>query len=684
MVVFGLLGGAITSVGLVVAGQADDATSAPGGPALAASAGPSVAAGSRGALAARADSPIARTAQRAISPPLRDLPVVAQPPTATPEPPERELNLPAGPEHRDAAVQRSLGPNVMPGPLLTWEGVTNNDNSTIAGRSARPPDNTGEMGQNHYVEWVNVLIEIFDRAGTTVSGPVPGNSLFVNLPGTTDVCETTNQGDPLVHYDQLANRWVLSQFAFNVDPVTGAVVPPFHECVAVSTSPDPTGTYCTYSLFVSNTAFNDYPKMGVWPNAYFFSFNMFAGGVTYAGPAAMAVDRADLLNCNATADYVVLDPTNTPALANQQPFLPSDLDGTTEPPAGSPNYFIGLNSTNNGLLLRKFQANFAVAPPTGTLTAPTTIPVTPFDRSFTCSPARECIPQKDTLNKLDVIADRVMMRLAYRNFGTHESLVVNHTVDADTNHAGVRWYELRDPNAATPIVHQQSTFAPDAHNRWMGSAAMDRRGDLAIGYSVSSTTLHPSIRYAGRLAGDPLNNLSQGEAELLAGTFSAPDTAFTGGDPRWGDYTHLVTDPLDDCTFWYINEHQRPEPIGDGTLRRWATRIGSFKFTECQAPTAAVVTGFAARYRLGGATVTWRTAAETDVVGFNLYRARGRGAFVKVNRVLVPAKRAGQARGATYSFLDRSARRGQLNTYRLQVVGRDGKRSWYGIGTAAG
>ena len=676
-VVTGLAGGAVLGKTLV------KAEPVPAGPAVAPATPGKLSLPGRRAQQLQ-PPPIHRTAVGVISPALRDLPRA----TATPPLPEvsrPEVELPAGPEHRDPVVQRSA-PAAMPGPIMSFDGISNNDNWTIRGASSRPPDPTGEAGPNHYVEWVNSLVQVFTKTGTSVSGPVTGNSLFQNLPNPQDVCRTTNQGDPLVHYDQLANRWVLSQFAFNLVSQGGqtVVAPPFHECVAVSTSPDPTGTYCTYSLFISGQDFNDYPKMGVWPDGYYFSFNMFAGGTVYAGPAMMAANRQDMLSCQPVARYVVLEPANFPALATQQPFLPSDLDGATLPPAGSPNYFVGLNSANNGLLLRKFSVNWSTTPPTVTAPATaTTITVASFDRDICPATREQCITQKDTPNSLEAISDRVMMRLAYRNFGTHESLVVNHTVDVDNTRAGVRWYELRSPNT-TPTVHQQSTFAPDAHHRWMGSAAMDRRGDLAVGYSVSSSTLHPSIRYAGRLAEDPLNQLTQGEAEMFAGTFSAPVTAFTGGDPRWGDYTHLVTDPVDDCTFWYVNEYQRPEPIGDGSLRRWQTRIGSFKFAECQKPpTAATVASFAARWRGASVRVAWRTASEVDALGFDVYRSAGTGPFRKINPTLIAARHPGQARGAAYRFVDSRVRRGQTYTYRLQTVDRKGKRSWYGIGSAA-
>src|SRR5688572_15397858 len=172
-----------------------------------------------------------------------------------------------------------------------------------------------------------------------------------------------------------------------------------------------------------------------------------------------------------------------------------------------------------------------------------------------------------------------MFRLAYRNLGTHESLVANHSVIADAR-IGVRWYEVRSPGTS-PTIHQQSTFAPtDALYRWMGSIAMDNDGNIAAGYSTSSAATFPSLAYAGRLATDPLNTFGQGEAQLWAGAGAQNVALYLPPASRWGDYTHLSVDPADDCTFWYVNQYYGAE----GTTNPgapWRTRIGSFKFSQC-------------------------------------------------------------------------------------------------------
>src|SRR5207249_2780000 len=187
-----------------------------------------------------------------------------------------------------------------------------------------------------------------------------------------------------------------------------------------------------------------------------------------------------------------------------------------------------------------------------------------------CSATRSCVPQAGTTSRLDAIADRLMFRLAYRNFGDHESVVGNFTVSSNSV-AGIRWFELRDVTAGPVAVFQQSTYQPDTTWRWMASAAMDQQGNLAIGYSASSGSIFPEIRYTGRLALDPLNLLTQGETTLFAGTGSQ-----TGTSSRWGDYSDLSIDPVDNCTFWYTTEY-----YASTSSFNWRTRIGSFKFPGC-------------------------------------------------------------------------------------------------------
>jgi len=248
--------------------------------------------------------------------------------------------------------------------------------------------------------------------------------------------------------------------------------------------------------------------------------------------------------------------------------LPSDLDGSTPPPAGSPNYFVAFDfNTLNRLQLWKFHADF-VNPGNSTFIGPTFIPVTAFAEA--CG-GGACVRQRSTSQRLASLGDRLMYRLAYRNFGSHESLVVNHSVTVGSR-TGVRWYELRNPGG-TPVVFQQATYSPNSQYRWMGSIAQDQSGNMALGYSVSASNLFPAIRYTGRLASDPLGTM-QPENSIMAG--SGSQTQFLN---RWGDYSSMSIDPTDDCTFYFTTEYLK----SSGTFN-WSTRIASFKFPGCGAP----------------------------------------------------------------------------------------------------
>jgi hypothetical protein len=633
-----------------------------------------------------------------LSVPLRDLPPVVGP--IAPRPESDEPADETYPTHGrtgpfvDRAAQTTLAPDAMPA-ATSFDGLQNQDNVTLVGGSSRPPDSEGDVGPTQYVEWINVALRVYNKAGTPVTAAVAGNSIFSGLPANS-LCRTTNSGDPLVTYDQLANRWVLSQFAF-----TSSTQGPYEQCVAVSTTSDATGSYCLYDFTVSQTALDDYGKIGVWPDGYYFSFGMFPGGGAYAGPGAMVVERPKMIQAGCPAAkssfYQIAD-------SNHDEGLPSDVDGPNPPPAGRPNFYLFPNATEDGLELWKFSVvDWSPAVPQTTFVKNATdIPVTPFDETITCSPtSRHCVPQGSTTNKLDLVGFRFMYRLAYRNWGSSpptgipantESLVTNESVDAGTDHVGVRWYEIRDPNG-TPTAFQQSTYAPDASHRWMGSAAMDHSGDLAIGFTASGPNgaggIDPTPRYAGRLQSDPVNTLAQGEADLFAGpVYPVLVATVTAGDQRWGDYSHLTLDPVDDCTFWHINEYQTnavltPLDTGTGIKRNWGTRIGHFKFQSCTPPTAVVVKSLTARWLGRRVVVGWRTGSEAQVIGFDVYRSTNAGPFRKLNRLLVTAAHTGSGRGATYRLADPAVKRGNAYTYRLRIVTTDGKKSWFGIGAAA-
>jgi hypothetical protein len=441
----------------------------------------------------------------------------------------------------DTALQQWAGPLVATSPGLNFDGQTATSSSWLE------PDTNGAVGATQFVQWTNVSFAVYDKtSGALVKGPVLGNTLWKGFGGP---CETKNSGDPIAQYDKAAGRWVMMQHA---TPGSG----PYYMCVAVSTTSDATGTFNRYAFSLPND-FPDYPKIGVWPDAYYISMDMAKpGNWSLVGPYVCALNRNSMLaGLSATSQCFQL-------ASKYLSLLPSDLDGSTPPPAGSPNYLVNLGA--NSLNIWQFHVDFS-NPSNTTLIGPTSIPVATFSQA--CGGA-VCIPQLGTHQQLDSLGDRVMYRLGYRNFGDHEALVVNHSIVAGSS-VGVRWYEIRSPG--NPVIYQQGTYAPDSNYRWMGSIAIDKVGDIAVGYSVSSSTMNPSISFTGRVPSDPLGTL-ESEASIMDGTGSQ-----TAGVNRWGDYSAMTVDPIDDCTFWYTNEYLR----ANGT-KNWHTRIASFKFTTCQ------------------------------------------------------------------------------------------------------
>ncbi|HEU4594036.1 MAG TPA: hypothetical protein VFS10_02625 [Pyrinomonadaceae bacterium] len=460
------------------------------------------------------------------------------------------------PSGNDPLVEKSGGTlSAFAQPRAATIGTEVDPNARVA-----PPDTTGDVGPNHYVQWVNLRYSIYTltRDANGISGfnlvagfPKQGNVVWQGFGGP---CQNFNDGDPIVQYDQLADRWVLTQFAVSSTPYT--------QCVAVSTGPDPTGTYHRYS-FSYNKDFNDYPKMGVWPNGYYITYNMFRNGRSYVGNRVCAFERDRMLLGQSARQVCAQTGTS------QFSLVPADLEGSTLPPANAPNYLLSITST--ALNFWRFAVNWTTG--TGTLTGPITVPgVAAFSRA--CG-GGTCIPQPGTTRTLDSLGDRLMYRLAYRNLGTREALVINHSV-ATGGSSGVRWYELSNAvgqtlASANPVVRQQGTFAPDASWRWMGSAAIDKTGGIAVGYNISnSTTIKPSIRYAYRGPLDPLGAMGN-ETDILAG----PGVQ-TGTLARWGDYSTLSVDPVDGCTMVFTTQYQP----ANGSFN-WTTYISSFKLSTC-------------------------------------------------------------------------------------------------------
>ena len=546
----------------------------------------SVAAGLAAPPEVRAAAPIKHSAQVSsavkmdVSPALRTIPPIqtVAPGKKAPENPpipRQDRTLGRGSTGPDAALQLRPGSTNMPAPIQNFEGVNNAD-------GVYPPDTNGDVGPNHYIQWVNLHFAIYSKTGTTLYGPAAGNTLWSGFGGP---CQTDNDGDPQVNYDHLADRWVMSQFALPNYP-NG----PFYQCFAVSTSPDPLSTWYRYQFTVSANKMDDYPKVGVWPDGYYMTVNQFSMPAGTWGGLGVCVYERDQMLVGGVARQIYFD-TGAVTLAYGG-AVPADLDGVP-PAAGTPGYVMEWDDTTwmvppdpaDTLRIWEVHADWTnPANSTFGLNAnyDPNFKITTADALPLCLGNRNCIPQPGTSVKVDAIGDRLMQRLQFRNIGGVGKLTVNMTVDAGSGRAGVRWYQLTNPGTGWTMA-DQGTWAGlggDTDNRWMAAAALDIQGNMAIGYSVSSSTTFPSIRYNGRLAGDPAGTLGT-EATLIAGTGSQ-----TGSVGRWGDYSGMVVDPVDECTFWYTQEYLTTTGVAP-----WQTRIGSFKFPSCVAGPSGTIDG---------------------------------------------------------------------------------------------
>ncbi|MER6121289.1 hypothetical protein ABT173_01025, partial [Streptomyces sp. NPDC001795] len=490
--------------------------------------------------------------------------------------PLRRIPHPTASGVKDTVVQRGRPARAAAVPVLTqFDGIAGNNNPS----PLVPPDPNAAVGSTQIVETANLNFAVYSKTGSTIIPPMSTNTVWQGFGGP---CETTDDGDATVRWDTLANRWIITQLA-NAFSNVG----PFYECVAVSTTDDATGTYYRYSFQYAD--FNDYPKLAVWPDAYYVTYNMFNPDKTaFLGAKVCALDRAQMLSGG---------------LATQQCFdtsssygglLASDLDGPTPPPSGEPNLLVALGQTNTTLAYWKFHVDFT-NPGLSTFTGPTALTVDPYTVACASDITLHCIPQGGTSQLLDSLSDRMMYRLAYRNFGSYESLVVNHAVEAGTS-VGVRWYEFRLPGG-NPTVFQQGTYAPDSTFRWMGSIAEDKVGNIALGYSQSSASTNPAIQFTGRLATDTPGTLPLGETTVITGGGSQTVSE------RWGDYTSMAVDPTDDCTLWYTNQYQPTNGAGN-----WHTRLASFVLPNCVQPS-----DFSLSLNPSSATVTAGDSANSTV-----------------------------------------------------------------------
>jgi hypothetical protein len=487
---------------------------------------------------------------------LADLPLYTPPAGPAIEVNERIYSQPPleaeGPGTMDPLVerQRALGEGqAFSPPDLNIAG--------IGYQSVVPPDTVGDVGPNHYIQMTNQTsgstVLITDKAGSTLAGPFALDTLWPD----SQACQN-GRGDPIPLYDEYADRWVLTEFANGANAL----------CVYVSQGPNPvTDGWYTYQF--DTAAFPDYPKYAVWPDAYYVSANESPGWVAYA------LEREEMLAGNPAA-FVKGTGTSQPNYFFPT-FTPADPDGYVEPPAGSPGLFArhfddeaGTGTTGDFINIWAFDVDW-VTPANSTFSELISVPISEFDYTL-CGQfgSFSCVPQPGTSQTLDPIADVIMWRLQYRNWGTHESLVGNFTVDADGNDLhGIRWFELRRSGGSWS-VHQEGTLAPDSDHRWMGSIAQDKDGNIGLGYTVSNdSSVHPTIRYTGRKAGDTLGTMTMAEVAVT------PIGSGSQGSNRWGDYSAMSIDPADGCTFWHTHEYL---PSGG----QWETRIVTFDFgTDC-------------------------------------------------------------------------------------------------------
>jgi hypothetical protein len=455
------------------------------------------------------------------------------------------------------------------------------------------PDSNVAVGTTQVVQFVNRSYAVFDKStGRATLGPITGTTLWQVIGAPCYVNATTTYSDEIVQFDKLANVWVMMMPAWTS---------PNSLCVAVSTSAD--AVNASWNLYVYSTPADmtdDYPKLAVWPDAYYVSYNQGDDGV-FEGAAACALDRSAMLTgADAPTMQCFTNPTSYGVL------LPGDLDGTTPPPTGEPEYFLNFDGNDASLDLWQFHVDWTTPAnswfgSSSTNASPTNISVAKFTEACGETVAElnyttgACIPQTGTPQKLDSYGDRLMYRLAYRNFGTYEALVVNHTVTIGTSSSqtGIRWYELQNPGTGF-VVNQQGTYAPDSSYRWMGSIAMDHDGDIALGYSVSSGSMSPSIRYTGRVPTDDLGTM-ESEIDVLSAagiTTGSQTTTY-----RWADYSGMSIDPTDDCTFFYTTQYLQP------AASSWSTRIVSFSFPSCAPGFTLTPTPLTASVSAGGTAV---------------------------------------------------------------------------------
>jgi len=540
--------------------------------------------------------------------------------------PSRLDNLgPVDQQFTDQATQNVYGPQVGITTGLSIDGIgqgLTGPNGTYSVDSV-PPDTDMAVGTTQVVSLDNTAFAVFSKTtGAVTAGPYTTNVLWSSL-GTGTGCGGTNNGDGIVKFDQLAQRWIITQFSVSTNP--------YYQCFAISNTADATGSWTVFEFTPPPSGdFPDYPKLGIWPNAYSLTFDMFnAAGTAYIGGTICGIDRIALLGGSSSPTVVCAQLT-----ANDYALLPVDLEGSTYPPsANTKALYIEQDSVNvpsTNLYLYRAAYNFTAG--TVTVDPQVTITVSSYN-STTCSNTQKCVPQPthtgslpsgqtfSSESKLDTLAYHLMFRAAYRNFGSYESITLNQPVlPSSGSNTAERWYEIRTP-FATPTVYQQSTYSPDTSlYRWMGSIAQDHQGNMALGYSGSSSTVFPSAYVTGRLNTDTLNTM-ESETQLYAGLNSQVNVTIGGSSYpygyRWGDYTAMMVDP-NDCTFWYTGEY-----LKQAGLFNWNTRMISFSFPSCTSTAAITMPVPSSTLTSNSANFLWTASSNAMAYWIDIGSAAG-------------------------------------------------------------
>ena len=442
--------------------------------------------------------------------------------------------------------------------LQVFAGGENDDNAFVLATLVAPPDTVGDVGRDHYVQMFNLLTEIFDKEGNSVLGPFPTSAFFAGMGGN---CAISDDGDPVVLYDEETDRWMVSQFLASFQDGL---------CIAISTSGDPTGSYNQYEFDFTGIGFPDYPKFGFATGALNVMVNLFT---PFQGSALGAIDKAEMLS-GVPATMVLFTGGEDAGLAFG--WIPGDNDGPVFDNT-LPTFFTTLGGSGDSIFVVELTPDWTTPENTG-LDLVAIIPVSPWDSTL-CGAARgRCVDQPgsgtgsfpNNITFLEGITDRMMHRGQTRDLGKRKQAILSHTVDVDgSGKAGVRWYELWNHKDRGWTLKKENTFSPDSDHRWMGSIAMTASGSTCLGYSISSQSTYPSIGITGRKGTS--NHMNIKELVAFDGNIAANVQTRTA---RWGDYSAMSIDPVDD-TCWYTTEFAKPNSF-IGEQFGWGTQIIHF------------------------------------------------------------------------------------------------------------